>query len=73
MCYIAEDHFRREGRRPAVSVTLAMAADKIFGVPRYATTIQQVVSERGINVELRTNLVEVRGLQQEAVFEVLGE
>ena len=73
MCYIAEDHFRREGLRPKVSVTLAMAADKIFGIPRYAATIQQVVGERDINVELNTNLIEVRGKQQEAVFETLGQ
>lgn len=77
VCYISEDHFRREGLRegpsPKVSVTLAMAGDKIFGIPRYAATIQKVVAERDIKVELNTNLVEVRGKQREAVFEMLGQ
>jgi sulfide:quinone oxidoreductase len=72
VCYISEDHFRRAGRRGAIDVTLAMAGDKVFGVPRYAATIEKLVAARGINVQLSRNLVEVRGAAQEAVFEVLG-
>ncbi|KAI8470279.1 MAG: hypothetical protein J3K34DRAFT_421158 [Monoraphidium minutum] len=76
VCYISEDNFRRRGLRegpePSVRVTLAMAGDKIFGIPRYAATIQGLVDERNIGVKLGTNLVEVRGGTQEAVFERLG-
>jgi NADPH-dependent 2,4-dienoyl-CoA reductase/sulfur reductase-like enzyme len=72
VCYISEDHFRRAGRRPDVAVTLALAGDRIFGVPRYAETIQGLVKNRGIDVKLNTNLVEVRGPQKEAVFEIMG-
>jgi len=72
VCYIAEEQFRRAGKRPAVGVTLALAGDKIFGIPRYAATIQELVKERDIAVKLNTNLIEVRGRRQEAVFEILG-
>jgi sulfide:quinone oxidoreductase len=72
VCYIAEDAFRRRGVRGDVSVTLAMAADKIFGVPRYAETISRLVAARGIDVQLRHNLVEVNAAAREAVFEELA-
>jgi hypothetical protein len=39
---------------------------------RYATTIENLVAERGINVHLKTELVEVRGSSQEAVFNRMG-
>lgn len=73
VCYIAEDQLRRAGKRPAVGVTLALAGDKVFGIPRYAATIQELVKERDIAVKLNTNLIEVRGRRQEAVFEILGQ
>jgi hypothetical protein len=40
VCYISEDYWRRHGRRPAVKVSLCLAADKVFGIPRYAETIE---------------------------------
>jgi sulfide:quinone oxidoreductase len=73
VCYISEDHFRRAGTRKDINVTLAMAGDRIFGIPRYAATIQKLVADRGIHVKLNTNLVEVRGKEQEAVFDILGQ
>jgi hypothetical protein len=40
VCYISEDYWRRHGRRPDVKVSLCLAADKVFGIPRYAETIE---------------------------------
>lgn len=41
VCYISEDHWRRHGRRPGdIKVSLCLAADKVFGIPRYAETIE---------------------------------
>jgi hypothetical protein len=39
---------------------------------RYATTIENLVQERGINVHLQHDLVEVRGASREAVFNQMG-
>jgi sulfide:quinone oxidoreductase len=39
---------------------------------RYATTIENLVQDRGINVHLQRELVEVRGRSREAVFNVMG-
>lgn len=71
MCYISDDYLRRSGKRDKVQVTFASANDKIFGVPRYVNTINDIVSSRDINVQLNHHLVEVRGDLQEAVFNVL--
>lgn len=40
MCYISEDHWRRHGRREDINVTLCMPGDRVFGIPRYAETIE---------------------------------
>lgn len=38
----------------------------------YAATIESLVEERGIDVHLKTELAEVRGASQEAVFNLMG-
>lgn len=43
----------------------------IFGVKHYADALWEVVKKRDINVNLRTNLVEVLPSGREAVFENL--
>ena len=72
-CYLSEDYLRREGRRPAVDVTFCVPGEKILAIPRYMPTIESLVQDRGINVKLGNHLVEVRGKQQEAVFEKMSE
>ncbi|WIA37719.1 hypothetical protein OEZ86_014601 [Tetradesmus obliquus] len=71
-CYISEDYLRRQGRRDKVSVSFCTPAERIFGIPRYAATIESLVEERGIDVHLKTELAEVRGASQEAVFNLMG-
>ena len=43
----------------------------IFGVPKYAAALNKVAQEKGCDVSLRSNLVEVKGETKEAVFENL--
>lgn len=45
----------------------------IFGVKKYADALWQVVKERDIKVNLRTNLVEVKPDKKIAVFENLDK
>jgi sulfide:quinone oxidoreductase len=72
-CYISEDYLRSQGRRSAVDVTFCVPGDKIFGIPRYSATIENLVQERGVDVRLGYHLIEVRGEHQEAVFEKMSE
>lgn len=43
----------------------------IFGVKNYADALWKLVEKRGINVNLRTNLVEILSNGKQAVFENL--
>jgi NADPH-dependent 2,4-dienoyl-CoA reductase/sulfur reductase-like enzyme len=67
--YIAEETFRLQGK-PA-NVMFYTALPVLFGVKKYADALWKVVQERGIHINLRHNLVEVKPDSKEAVFENL--
>jgi sulfide:quinone oxidoreductase len=69
--YLADDHFRRTGVRNRAQIIFASAAGGIFGVPKYARTLNAVLARKGIETLFRHNLVEVRPEKQEAVVENL--
>jgi sulfide:quinone oxidoreductase len=69
--YLADDHFRRTGVRNRTEIIFASAAGGIFGVPKYARTLNRVLARKGIQTLFRHNLVEVRAEKQEAVVEDL--
>ena len=71
ICYLAEDHFRRQGTRNDTRVVFAAPGKAIFGVQAYRDTLEKVVERKGIETMFRHNLVEVRGESREAVFEQL--
>lgn len=48
VCYISEDYWRRHNRRPDVKVSLCLPASKVFGIPRYAETIEVGVFNRQV-------------------------
>jgi sulfide:quinone oxidoreductase len=72
ICYLAEDYWRRAGRRDACEVTFASANDRIFAVDRYARTLERVLERKGIVAHFKLNLVAVRSAQREAVFRRAG-
>lgn len=45
----------------------------IFGVKKYADALMEVVKQRGIVLNTRHNLVEVKPDSREAVFDILDE
>jgi sulfide:quinone oxidoreductase len=69
--YLADDHFRRTGVRKDAQIIFASAAGGIFGIEKYARTLNQVLARKGIETLFRHNLVEVRAEKQEAVVESL--
>ncbi|XP_023345046.1 sulfide:quinone oxidoreductase, mitochondrial [Eurytemora carolleeae] len=64
--YIAEETFRLQGK-PA-NMVYYTALPVIFGVKKYADALWKVVKERGINVNLRHDLIEVKPDTREAIF-----
>lgn len=41
----------------------------VFGVPKYAKILEGLIEEKGINLSLKSKLVEVKGKERVAVFE----
>ena len=60
-------------KRESAKVIYHTALPVLFGVKKYADALWKVVEERGIEVNNRSNLVEVRPDSREAVFENLDD
>lgn len=71
IAYIAEHFLRRNKKRANAKIFYNTSLPVIFGVKHYADALWKVVEKRGINVNLRTNLVEVLPGGRQAVFENL--
>ena len=41
----------------------------VFGVPKYADILKGLIDEKGIDLHLKSKLVEIRGKDRIAVFE----
>lgn len=57
--YLADDHFRRAGVRDRSRIVFVSAAPRIFGVDRYARTLERVLARKGIETLFRHELVAV--------------
>ncbi|MCB9101542.1 MAG: NAD(P)/FAD-dependent oxidoreductase [Anaerolineales bacterium] len=68
IAYLAEDHFRRSGRRSQIEVMFVSASGVIFSVPKYAQALNQAIDRKGIQTRYLQDLVEVRPEAKEAVF-----
>ena len=66
--YLAEETFRRRGIREQANVIYASATAGIFGIPKYAQALNEIVEERNIQTQFSKDLVEVRPSTREAIF-----
>jgi sulfide:quinone oxidoreductase len=66
--YLAADHFRRRGVR-ADSLQFRTGGASIFGVPMFASVLDQVMAGYGAEPHFGSALVAVRGAEKVAVFE----
>lgn len=65
--YLADDHFRRAGVRNESRIVYVSPAPRIFGVDRYARTLERVLARKGIETLFRHELVAVHADAREAV------
>lgn len=68
ICYITEHYLRRVNKRQNAKIIYNTALPVIFGVKYFADALWKVVNERNIDVNLKTNLVEVLPDKNIAVF-----
>lgn len=69
ICFLAEDHFRKRGIRDKCNVIFGVAMPRIFAVDPYASTLEEIVQRRNIDVQLNQDLTEIRPESKEAVFQ----
>ncbi|MFC7671114.1 hypothetical protein ACFQT0_30585 [Hymenobacter humi] len=68
--YLASDYWRKHGVLDKANVRLTSGGSVIFGVKSFADALQKVVNRYGIKTDFLHNLKEIRGEQQEAVYDV---
>lgn len=66
--YLAEEHFRNRGVRNNIKVEFVSAGGGIFGVQKYKTALEKVISDRKIATDYRLNLIKVDGDKKIATF-----
>jgi sulfide:quinone oxidoreductase len=66
--YLADDWMRRRGVRDRSKVIYASTTAGIFGVPKYANALKEIVAQRNIETHFRQELVAIRAASREAVF-----
>lgn len=71
--YIAEHYLRKSKKRKNANVSYNTSLPVLFGVKHYADELWKIVEKRNINVNLRTNLIEVLPGKNQAVFQNLDK
>ncbi|KAJ3304339.1 hypothetical protein HDU76_005211 [Blyttiomyces sp. JEL0837] len=70
--YLAEEAFRKNNVRDKTKVTFQTGMGKIFSVDKYGATLTQICKERGIDVQLQSDLVKLNPATKEAIFKRAG-
>ncbi|XP_050397076.1 sulfide:quinone oxidoreductase, mitochondrial [Patella vulgata] len=68
--YLADDFWRKNGRRENINISFNTALGVIFGVKKYADRLSEIVKKRNIGVNFNLNLIEVKPESKEAIFAV---
>lgn len=69
--YLADEAFRRQGVRDGSRIAFMKAKGALFSSKPYEETLYDVVERKGIEVNLNTELTEIRPDAKEAVFKNL--
>jgi len=68
--YLADHIFRNHGVRSKTEILFATAGKAMFGVPVFATALDQIVKEKDIHPRFSHKIVAVDGNKKEALFDV---
>jgi sulfide:quinone oxidoreductase len=67
--YLADDAFRRQGVREGSRIAFMKAKENLFSSPPYEETLYEVQDRKDIDLNLLTELVELKPGSKQAVFE----
>ncbi len=71
--WLTSDHIRRSGLQGKVHVEMMSPGTMLFGVPVFRKELEKVQARYGAKWSHYTNLVEIRGDQNEAVFDLIDK
>ena len=71
--YMADDAFRKQGVRNQSKILFCSADAKMFPVPEYCNSLDEVVKRKNIEVKFKHNLKEIKADTKEAVFDLSTE
>jgi sulfide:quinone oxidoreductase len=71
--YLLSDYFRKQGVLKNSNVHFYSGGGVIFGVKKYADTLNEVIARYGIKTHFKHNLIEIKGEEKIAVFEYIDE
>ncbi|HEX5486463.1 MAG TPA: TIGR01244 family sulfur transferase [Limnobacter sp.] len=66
--YLSSDYWRRAGVKSDIDVVFHNAGGVLFGVPEYVPALMEYIGKYNIDLNFASNLVEVDGPKQTAVF-----
>lgn len=69
--YLADDYFIKAGVNKKVDVRFISGLGSIFGVPKYAKTLTEVIERKGIDTDYNMDLIEIDGDSKKAIFQHL--
>jgi len=67
--YLADEYFRKTGKREKANIMFNSAGPSIFAVQKYAKSLLKVVERKNITLNFGQQLIEVKPDCQEAVFQ----
>ncbi|HAY36250.1 MAG TPA: pyridine nucleotide-disulfide oxidoreductase [Bacteroidetes bacterium] len=68
--YLTADHLRLNGHLDDVDIQFMSPGETVFGVEKFRLALLKVLDRYGIKFNYRKNLVEIKGAENIAVFEV---
>ncbi|CAK8683287.1 unnamed protein product [Clavelina lepadiformis] len=67
--YLADEYFRKHGKREKATIMFNSAGPSIFAVKKYAESLNKVIEQKDIVTNFGINLIEVKPDTKEAVFQ----
>ncbi len=69
--YLSDDAFRRQGVRDGSRIAFMKAKENLFSSPPYEETLYEVIDRKDLDLNLMTELTELKPDRKQAVFEDL--
>ena len=70
--YLTADYLRRKGILKDVTLEFVSGGSMLFGVKKYATSLQKMVDKYGIALHFKHDLISIDGEKKEATFRLMN-